>query len=176
MLHFKEQQLLTLLELATVFVADKHDNRYYLHDVVYKDNRIVAANGHMLVKIDIKNNNIDDMPIILPERLLVKSIKDANKVMNMSLIVEGVANTNVPYPDIDRLIPQTFTMSNDVVGLNVTYIASAMTALHKAFKKLGGGKYMGCKLVQTSNSNGNFFECKIGDDVNVLICIMPMRL
>ena len=161
MLHIKEQQLLTLLDLASAFVSGKDDCRNYLHDVVYKDNVIKAANGHMLIQIDIDNNTIDDMPIVLPERLLVKSIKDANKVNNITLLAENTYNTGTNYPDFNRLIPSEFKMSSEPVGLNMIYLATAMTALHKACKKISSSKYFGVKLVQTDKNSGNYFQCTI---------------
>lgn len=176
MQHIKHDQILTLLELASVFVSDKTDCRSYLHDIVYKDNQIIAANGHMLVKIVLKENHIDNEPILLPERLLIKSVKDAVKVKNISLLTENIDNKDTVYPDIKRLIPDTFTMGSDIVGMNIGYLATAMTALNKACKKIQSGKYHGMKIVQTNKDNGNFFTCNIGDEIEITICIMPMRL
>ncbi len=180
MLYIKQERILTLLELATVFTADKTDCRIYLHDVICNqtDNNaeILAANGHMCVKINIKNNDIDGEPIVTPSRLLVRSIKDANKVKNISLLQDNAVTKDMKYPDINRLIPDKFVMGSDIVGINANYLAVTMTALSKTAKKLSGDKFFAVKLVQTSKDAGNIFTCNIGEDIDILIMIMPTRL
>ena len=53
----QDLEVIHLLDHASQFVADKKDHRQYLWDVLVKqvetDTHIVAANGHILIKITL---------------------------------------------------------------------------------------------------------------------------
>ena len=169
------KNLLVLLECASAFAAGKNEPRHYLKAVLIRnvdtDCHIVAADGHKLAKIVIKDYQTD-----LPERLIVQSIKDAIKVKNFCMLSEDKESKDSQYPDYTRLMPAESETCEGLPVINASYLADMSAAYVRVLKKLYGCKFAGLKLKAINKDKGNLFGNDIAANVSIDFVIMPMRL
>lgn len=171
------KNLLALLELAMPF-AGVDDLRRYLNAVLIRnvenDCHIVAANGHIMAKIVIRDFNHS----LGYERVTTASIKDAIKVKNICMLEECKETRDQTYPVYDRLIPEAQHRIETLPAFNCLYLSIMGNAYSKAFNKLWGkkDKFAGLKMVTASDNNGNLFQGEPASNITAQFIIMPMRL
>jgi hypothetical protein len=171
------KNLLALLELALPF-AGVDDLRRYLNAVLIRnvgtDCHIVAANGHILAKIVIRDFNHS----LGYERVTTQSIKDAVKVKNVVMLQECSETKDQNYPEYNRLIPEPMDKPDSLPAFNCLYLSIMGTAYSKAFNKLWGkrDKFAGLQMKTASQHNGNLFEAEMAANITAQFVIMPMRL
>lgn len=171
------KNLLALLELAMPF-AGVDDLRRYLNAVLIRnvdsDCHIVAANGHIMAKIVIRDFN----HTLGYERVTTQSIKDAVKVKNIVMLSECNETKGMNYPEYNRLIPAKDQPLESLPAFNCIYLSIMGTAYSKAFNKLWGkrDKFAGLKMMNASQHYGNLFEGEMAANITAQFVIMPMRL
>jgi len=173
--EIESSDIIAALECASKFVADKADCRHYLHHVLIKnvdrDCHIVASDGHRLVQITLHDHHQVNAGLYQ-----INSVKDAVKVNNDWLL--RLADSSVgTYPDYTRLIPTDSGAFDMPVGINASYVAEAMTAYTRLYKKIAGDKYCGIKQVRADSEGANVWRHDFKQTpISVDIVIMPMRL
>lgn len=172
------KNLLALLELAMP-IAGINDVRNYLNAVLIRnvetDCHIVAANGHMLAKIVVRDFNHS----LGYERVTTQSIKDAIKVKNICMLQECKDSKDDKYPEYNRLIPDIKEpLEMSLPAFNVLYLSTMGTSYVKAFNKLWNkrDKFAGLQMLTASKDNGNLFQGELAANITVQFVIMPMRL
>ena len=174
--------LKVLNELAKL--APKDDILYYLKGVqvnIYPDHSIyTVTNGHYLVmyRADIKQYDADDVTMIIPADVLLKTKPWSKACDNCSLKPDGeqwiIQDTvfkpvDATYPDIIRVLPSPENLSadNPAQALDIDYLYT----LNKCYQKISGKKNGNLRIMYNKNEkSGAFLD---GGD-QLIAVLMPL--
>ena len=172
------KDLLSVLNFAVLFSADKKELRQHLQNVSVKnvagDCCIVAADGHRLVKIMIP----DYVAPFNLELITRESITNCVRVKDYEFLIlkDGFQRGN--FPAYERLIPEPddkpLVDVNDMPAFNAMYLGEAMTGFYKLSKAIAGNKYNIVEITRLDLNGANVFKAKLNGMLIEMI-IMPCR-